>query len=110
MSAVQRIKAVHARNLAVQRSRLASVPEVGIFWLIDGKLVADSIPWRQADIHGGFYNGKNDHAALWTTLQRLLPNGRVWSIPITRAAGSCFIRRKKSFSFIHRKPSSKARA
>ena len=73
MSAVQRIKAVHARNLAVQRSRLASVPEVGIFWLIDGKLVANSIPWRQADIHGGFYNGKNDHAAFWTTLQRLLP-------------------------------------
>ena len=73
MSAVQRIKGVHARNLAVQRSRMASVPEVGIFWLIDNKLVADSIPWRQADIHGGFYNGKNDHAALWTTLQRLLP-------------------------------------
>jgi hypothetical protein len=109
MSAVQRIKAVHARNLAVQRSRLASVPEVGIFWLIDDKLVADSIPWRQADIHGGFYNGKNDHAALWTTLQRLLPNGRVWSIPITRAAGCSFIRRKKSFLFIRRKPSSIAR-
>jgi hypothetical protein len=73
MSAVQRIEADHARNLAVQRSRLASVPEVGIFWLIENKLVADSISWRQADIHGGFYNGKNDHAALWTTLQRLLP-------------------------------------
>ena len=73
MSAVQRIKAVHARNLAVQRSRMAAMPEVGIFWLIDGKLVADSISWRQADIHGGFYNGKNDHAALWTMLQRLMP-------------------------------------
>ena len=73
MSAVQRIKAVHARNLAVQRSRLASMPEVGIFWLIDDKLVANSIPWRQADIHGGFYNGNNDHATFWTTLQRLLP-------------------------------------
>jgi hypothetical protein len=73
MSAVQRIKAVHARNLAVQRSRLASMPEVGIFWLIDNKLVADSIPWRQADGFGGFYSGKNDHAAFWATLQRLLP-------------------------------------
>ena len=73
MSAVKQIEAVHARNLAVQRSRLASMPEVGIFWLIDNKLVADSIPWRQADIHGGFYNGKNDHATFWTTLQRLLP-------------------------------------
>ena len=52
---------------------MAAMPEVGIFWLIDNKLVADSIPWRQADIHGGFYNGKNDHAAFWTTLQRLLP-------------------------------------
>jgi hypothetical protein len=63
MSAVQRIKAVHARNLAVQRSRLASMPEVGIFWLIDNKLVADSIPFPQADVYGGFYSGKNDHEA-----------------------------------------------
>ena len=73
MSGVQLIEAAHARNLAVRRSRLASMPEVGIFWLIDNKLVADSIPWRQADIYGGFYSGKNDHAAFWTTLQRLLP-------------------------------------
>jgi len=73
MSAVQQIEAAHARNLAVQRSRLASMPEVGIFWLIDNKLVADSIPWRQADIYGGFYTGKNDHATFWTTLQRLVP-------------------------------------
>jgi hypothetical protein len=72
MSAVQQIEAAYARNLAVQRSRMAAMPEVGIFWLIDNKMVADSIPWRQADIHGGFYS-KNDHAALWTTLQRLLP-------------------------------------
>ena len=57
MSAIQQIKAAHARNLAVQRSRLASMPEVGIFWLIDNKLVADSIPWRQADY-------------LWWLLQR----------------------------------------
>jgi hypothetical protein len=72
MSAVQH-EAAHARNLAVQRSRLASMPEVGIFWLIDNKLVADSIPFPQADFHGGFYNGKNDHATFWATLQRLLP-------------------------------------
>ena len=44
MSAVQPIKAVQAGNLAVQRSRLASVPEVGIFWLIDDKLVAELDP------------------------------------------------------------------
>ena len=72
MSAVQRIKAVHARNLAVKRSRMASMPEIGIFWLVDNKLVADSIPWPQADFYGGFYNGKNDHATFWTTLQRLM--------------------------------------
>ena len=33
-----------------------SMPEVGIFWLIDNKLVANSIPRRQADIYGGFYS------------------------------------------------------
>jgi hypothetical protein len=58
--------------LAVGRLRLASMPEVGIFWWIDNK-VADSIPWRQADAHGGFYCGKNDHAVFWRTLQRLRP-------------------------------------
>jgi hypothetical protein len=52
---------------------MASMPEVGLFWLVDNKLVADSIPWPQADFYGGFYNGKNDHATFWTTLQRLVP-------------------------------------
>jgi hypothetical protein len=47
VSAVEQIEAAHARNLAVGRSRLASMPEVGIFWLIDNKLVAGSIPWGQ---------------------------------------------------------------
>ena len=48
-------------------------PEVGTFWLIDNKLVADPIPFPQAVANGAFYRGKNDHAASWTTLQRLLP-------------------------------------
>jgi hypothetical protein len=73
MSAVQQTEAAHARNLAVKRSRMAAIPEVGIFWLIDNKQVVDSIPWRQADIYGGFYSGKNEHAAFWTMLQRILP-------------------------------------
>jgi len=73
MSGVEQIEAAQARNLAVQRSRLASMPEVGLFWLIDNKLVTDSIPWRQADLHGGFYGGKNGHATFWATLQRLQP-------------------------------------
>jgi len=55
MSAVKQIEAAHARNLAVKCSRIASMPEVGIFWLIDKKLVADSIPWRQANIKGKEY-------------------------------------------------------
>jgi hypothetical protein len=36
-------------------------PRSEFFWLVDNKLVAGSIPWRQADFHGGFYCGKNDH-------------------------------------------------
>jgi hypothetical protein len=73
MSAVEQIEAAYARNLAVGRSCRASMPKVGIFWLIDNKLVADSNPWRQADLHGGFYCGKNGHAVIWKTLQRLRP-------------------------------------
>jgi hypothetical protein len=52
------------------------MPEVGIFWWIDKKLVADSIPWRQADVNGGFYSGKNDHAVFWRTLHRLMPQSK----------------------------------
>ena len=73
MSGVKQIEAAQARNLAVKCSRIASMPEVGIFWLIDNKLVANSIPWRQGDVYGGFYNGKNDHATFWATLQRIVP-------------------------------------
>jgi hypothetical protein len=69
----QQTEAAHVHNLAVERSRMASIPELGIFWLVDNKLAADSIPWPQADVYGGFYSGKNDHASLWTTLQRLMP-------------------------------------
>ena len=53
MSAVQRIKAVHARNLAVQRSRMPLCPR----WEFFG---SSTTSWC---------NGKNDYAALWTTLQ-----------------------------------------
>jgi hypothetical protein len=39
--------------------------------------------WRQADVYGGFYCGKNDYAAFWTTLQRLLPRwkGKEYGLP-----------------------------
>ena len=111
MSAVQRIKAVHARNLAVKRSRMASMPEVGIFWLIDNKLVADSIPWPQADFHGGFYNGKNDHATFWTTLQRLLPQWKgLESTDYPRGRVLFDSMEEVSLSFIPREQSSIARA
>jgi hypothetical protein len=46
-SAVERIGAAEARNLAAQRSRLASMSEERSFWLIDNKLAVESIPWRQ---------------------------------------------------------------
>ena len=32
MSAGYRIEAAHARNLAVKPTRMAAMPEVGIFW------------------------------------------------------------------------------
>jgi len=88
MSAVQQIEAAYARNLAVQRSRLAAIPEVGIFWMIDNKLVADSIPWRQADIYGGFNCGKNIMRPSGPRCSGSCPNGKGWRILITRAESS----------------------
>jgi len=66
------------------------MPEVGLFWLIDNKLVADSIPWRQGDVYGGFYGGKSGHAALWTRCSGLCPNGRVRNIRTSHAARVLF--------------------
>ena len=68
------------------------MPEVGIFWLIDNRLVADSIPWRQADLYGGFYSGRNDHATFWTTLQRIVPQWKGPTTVITHVAGCFMIR------------------
>jgi hypothetical protein len=59
MSAIRQIEAAHARNLAVQRSRLASMPEVGIFWLIDNKLVTGCL-YR---FRGTFIMDKGDDTA-----------------------------------------------
>ena len=70
------IAAAAARNRVVAIQRAAGTPEVGIWWFIDGKMVADSIPWTEAPEHAGFYNGNSDHHKLWTRVQRFLPKLR----------------------------------
>lgn len=70
------IKVAANRNEAARRERAARVPEVGIWWIIDRKLVADSIPYTEAPEHAGFREGKNDHYAFFATLQRIMPKLR----------------------------------
>jgi hypothetical protein len=103
MLSVQQIEAAHARNLAVKRSRMASMPELGIFWLIDNKFVATpSLGVRLIST-----------VASITVRTIMRPSGPrcIGFCPnVTRAAGSSLIPLKSSFSFIHLGKSSIARA
>lgn len=70
------IAAAARRNQAAQKARAACVPEVGIWWIIDGRLIADSIPYTEAPEEVGFRAGRNDHFQFFATLQKLMPELR----------------------------------
>lgn len=45
------------------------MPEVGIWWYLKGRLISDTLPWKEAPHSGGFYNGPSDHYHFWGKLQ-----------------------------------------
>lgn len=64
------------------------VTRLGIFWIIDGEIVAFSVPLDRAEHVGGFANYPHGHAQMWPFLVRTrrelagreyesLPRGRV---------------------------------
>jgi hypothetical protein len=48
-----------------------SEPEVGIYWLYNGKIFhQDSLPVSHGDLYGDFINGSIDHPKAWDVLSR----------------------------------------
>jgi hypothetical protein len=45
-------------------------PSVGIFWLLDGKLIIDATPLSKAEPYGNALGHTTSHIDFWTRLQR----------------------------------------
>lgn len=50
--------------------RREETPKVGIFWLVDRKLLIDSTPVAEAESYGDFKIHPRDHCTVWGMLQR----------------------------------------
>ena len=61
---------IYERGQARKKLRDAGAPEVGIFWVVDGKPLAFGDPLAEAEPWGDFKNYKQDHIRLWKFLQR----------------------------------------
>jgi hypothetical protein len=51
-------------------SESAAEPQVGMFWLVDGKMVMDSTALSMAEDYGDFKVHPGDHCSVWKKLQR----------------------------------------
>ena len=89
--------------------------EVGIFWLVSGKLVIDSTSLDQAESYGDHVTHPRSHIDVWTQFQRIgkvpheseyeeFPRGRVMHHPasgeFTILADKCITDRKELVSEI----------
>jgi hypothetical protein len=67
----QLIAAIYERAQARKRLRIAGAPEVGIFWVVDGKAVILGEPLSEAESWGEFKNYSQGHDREWSRfLQR----------------------------------------
>ena len=54
---------------AESKKRLKEEPRVGIFWVVDGKLLIDSTPLSRAEPYGDFLTHPRSHYAVWGEFQ-----------------------------------------
>ena len=82
------VAGICARGRRRQDAKKAGVPEVGLFFLVKGKVFADGIPWTKASGHAELRVYDVDHDKYWGLLQRIgaaprdldydqVPRGRV---------------------------------
>ena len=84
-------------------------PHLGIFWLVDGKLIIDSSPLSEAEPYGDHMNHPRGHVDVWTKFERSgqvprgseyeeYPRGRVMfdttNESFTILADKCILKRK----------------
>jgi hypothetical protein len=50
--------------------RRKNQPQVGIFWLVGGKLVIDSVPLSEAEPYGDHMTYPRSHLEVWTKFQQ----------------------------------------
>ena len=95
---------------AVKRTRMgenpAAKPRLGIFWLVDGKLLIDSVPLSECDKYGDHLNYPGSHIHVWELWRRggkvpveseyeVFPRGRViYGTTFTLLADRCILKRK----------------
>lgn len=58
------------KNVHPDDRRKAPEPQVGIFWLVNGKLVMDSTALSLAEEYGTFKVHPGDHCSVWEKLKR----------------------------------------
>jgi len=77
-----------ARERRREDLRAAGTPEVGLFFVVDGKVFAEGEPWTEVQSVAGFRTYSLDHDRFWRRLQRMgavgkdleydkVPRGRV---------------------------------
>ncbi|MGA2607313.1 MAG: hypothetical protein ABSH01_07640 [Terriglobia bacterium] len=91
------------------KKNLDRAPQLGIFWLINGKLIIDSSPLTEAEPYGNHLGHPRSHIEVWEKYQRggkvplemeyeQAPRGRVMfdrtSDTFTILADKCILRRK----------------
>lgn len=69
-TAKELIAAIQERAQVRARARVPGAPEVGIFWVVNGKPIVFSDPLNEAEPWGEFKNYKQSHHSLWRFLQR----------------------------------------
>jgi hypothetical protein len=52
-------------------SKAATEPRLGIFWLVNGELLTDSLPLRECENDGDFRNYPGSHIDVWRQWQRI---------------------------------------
>ena len=66
----QMLAEIYERGQARKRQRVVGAPQVGIFWVVNGKPLVFGAPLNEAEPWGEFKNYKEDHIHLWKFLQR----------------------------------------
>jgi hypothetical protein len=55
------------------KKNLDQAPHLGIFWLVDGKLIFDSSPLSEAEPYGDHMTHPRSHVDVWARLERRGP-------------------------------------